>query len=158
VRFAIEEVRDLREAWTDIVPLLEGIMEYHRPWDTRTPAEGWTSRIYEVMRTEENVTFLARDEASRAVGFINGLLHKDEGIFVEPFAFVNNAFVKEHARFNGAGTALFQHFEEWARRAGAEDIRLNVNAGNALGVDFWRRAGFEPSEYVLRKSLGVTSK
>jgi GNAT superfamily N-acetyltransferase len=158
VEFVIEEIHDLRGAWPEIEPLLEGIMEYHRPWEKRTPMPGWTNRLYEIMDTIENVTFLARDESRRAVGFLNGAVHKDQGIFREPFAFVNNAFVVEQARSHGVATALLRSFEVWARAAGAEDIRLNVSAGNELGLSFWAKSGFDTHEYIMRKPIAEPTK
>ena len=149
----IEEVSDLRAAWPDIEPLIEGIMEYHRPWDKRTPVEGWTSRIYEFMNSKESITFLARDESGRALGFINGAMRSDSGIFREPFVFVNNAYVDEAARSQGVGSELMRRVEEWAHSAGAQEIRLHVSAGNELGFGFWSKFGFETSEYVMRKPL-----
>jgi GNAT superfamily N-acetyltransferase len=142
----------MRQAWPDLEPLLEGIMAYHRPWDPRTPIDGWTSRIFEFME-KEGVTFLARDASGKVIGFLNGLLRKDQGVFLEPFAFVSNAFVEEDVRSLGVGTALLLRFEAWATADGAQDIRLNVNAANDLGLSFWRKNGFQTFEYILRKPL-----
>jgi aminoglycoside 6'-N-acetyltransferase I len=152
--FYIEEVRDVRAVWPELERLMVGIIEYHRPWDARELRDDWAPRVREYLdRGPEIVTFLARNQAGRAVGFVSGYLQKDYGIFKEPFSFIDNVFVEEDNRGAGVGTALVERFEAWSKAQGATEVQLHVNAGNSLGQRFWDREGFRPSEYVMRKPV-----
>ncbi|WP_342746218.1 GNAT family N-acetyltransferase [Streptomyces pini] len=47
------------------------------------------------------------------------------------------------ARGRGVGDALVRAVEEWARKAGAGELRLSVMPGNAHAAALYRRHGFE---------------
>jgi GNAT superfamily N-acetyltransferase len=153
--FEIEEVRDIDAVWPEVEPLVLGIIEYHRPWDDRVPKlrADWADRMQEFMATsKDSVLFVARQKG-KAVGFVHGHVTRDWGIFTQDEAFIHNAFVQEDARRLGVGTALLSRFEAWVREQGVEVVQLHVNAGNALGQQFWSKAGYGPVEQVLGKML-----
>jgi GNAT superfamily N-acetyltransferase len=156
--YVIEEVRDVRAAWAELEPLIAGIIEYHRPWDARTLRRDWRERVQDYMaRGPQFVTLIVRHEAGSAVGFLSGFVERDYGIFEEPFSFIDNIFLQEDARRNGAGAALVEQFEAWSRQKGAADVQLHVSAQNVLGQAFWNREGYRPVEYILRKPLGAST-
>ena len=148
--FVIEQVEDLDAVWPEIEALLVGIIEYHRPWDARELRPDWSPRMREYMASG-CTTFLARDAAGEAVGFIEGKVTHDYGIFVETVAHVDNAFVVESHRRQGVGAQLLQRFEDWSRDQGATDLALEFAHGNDLGLSFWRKSGFEPRQLVMGK-------
>jgi ribosomal protein S18 acetylase RimI-like enzyme len=108
-------------------------------------------------RGPQFVTLIVRNEAGRAVGFLSGYVEREYGIFEEPFSFIDNIYLQEDARRNGAGAALVERFEAWSRTMGAADVQLHVNAQNVLGQGFWDREGYRPVEYILRKPLEASS-
>jgi GNAT superfamily N-acetyltransferase len=152
--FHIEEVQDLDAAWADLEPLIEGIIEYHRPWDARVLLEDWSPRIRAVMVPgPDTLVLLARDDGGNAVAFLHAVMLRDGGIFDHVVGMVENIFIAESSRGSGIGTAFMEHFEAWAKAEGAIEYRLHVNAGNELGQRFWNREGYQPAEYVMRKPV-----
>lgn len=81
------------------------------------------------------------------------------GIFVDYF------YLDDSIRGTGVGRRIFEEFSEWAKRNGAEEIRLTTNTFQAPG--FYLKQGFQiigekkspvPSDpenihYLLRKAL-----
>jgi GNAT superfamily N-acetyltransferase len=151
--YRVEEVRDVRAVWAELEPLVAGIIEYHRPWDARVLTDGWQGTIRELMAGPGQYVLAGRDEAGKTVAFLHGSFHRNNLVFDDVFVFIENIYVLEEARHSGIGTELVERFEAWAREQGATDIRLHVNAGNALGQSFWNREGFTAFEYLMRKPL-----
>jgi ribosomal protein S18 acetylase RimI-like enzyme len=149
--FVIEEVTDVSAAWPDLEPLVLGIIEYHRPWDQRVLKAGWAPIMREYMA--RCLTLIARNEAGEAVGFLSGTVGPDVGIFEGVVGHIDNAFVIESARRLGVGQALRRRFEARCRDYGAGEIRLDVAKGNALGLAFWQRSGYEVTMHAMRKPL-----
>lgn len=52
-------------------------------------------------------------------------------------------------RRRGLGTRALAAVDAWARRTGADRLRITVNTANTGGLAFWRRHGFEPVPAVL---------
>jgi GNAT superfamily N-acetyltransferase len=155
--FHIDEVGDVRAAWADLEPLIAAIIEYHRPWDSRVLADDWAGTIRELMAGPGQFVLLGRDEAKVPVAFLHGSFHRSNLVFDDVFVFIENIYVVEAARGSGIGTDLVERFETWARQQGANEVRLHVNAGNAIGQRFWDREGFRPFEYLMRKPLEGTT-
>ena len=152
--FEIEEVRDLEAAWPELEPLLIGILEYHRAWDLRPLRTDWRTRwmTYFASRSD-SIFLLAFRQDGRAVGFLNGSVVRDHGIFDQAFGDIDNAFVQEESCAKGVGTALLRNFETWCRGGGAAEVRLHVDAANQLGVQFWTKAGFQTYSFAMKKRL-----
>jgi ribosomal protein S18 acetylase RimI-like enzyme len=148
--FVIEEVTDLDAAWPELELLVLGIIEYHKPWDRRVLKAGWAPIMREYMAT--CLTLVAR-ESGLAVGFLSGTVGPDVGIFEGAVGHIDNAFVIESARRRGVGQALTERFEARCRDRGANEVRLDVAEGNALGMGFWRRSGYEVTMHAMSKSL-----
>jgi GNAT superfamily N-acetyltransferase len=151
-KFDIEVVRDLDACWAELEPLVEGIIDYHRPWDTRLLREDWSPRIKAVMVPgPDTLVLLARDSEGVPVAFVHAAMLRDGGIFDHVVGMVENIFIVERARGAGIGTAFMERFEAWAKAEGAVEYRLHVSAGNKLGQRFWDREGYSPAEYIMRK-------
>jgi GNAT superfamily N-acetyltransferase len=154
VTFEIEEVADVKEAWSDLEPLVAGIIDYHKPWDHRRLREDWRERIRDHLASAtEGLTLLARDNAGAPIAFLDGAITRDYGIFDEVVAAIDNTYVANGARGSGVGKALVGRFEAWARERGATEVRLNVQAGNTLGEEFWQARGFNTFQHRLSKPL-----
>lgn len=150
----IEIVSDLHAAWPEIEPLALGIIKYHEQFRLQPLRDDWSPRLRDYMAAQtDGITLLSRDEQGTAVGFLNGRVQRNYGIFAEITSFVDNAFVIETARSRGVGQAMLAHFEQWARANGASEVTLHVVAANQLGHGFWARAGFEIEMHVMRKEF-----
>jgi GNAT superfamily N-acetyltransferase len=151
--FEIEEVLDIEGLWPELEPLMLGIIEYHKPWDSRELRPDWAARMRKhLVVSSETVTLLARADG-RAVGFLNGNVRLDYGIYDDAIAYIANAFVEDEARGSGIGSALVARFEEWSQHRGASDLMLNVAAGNQLGIEFWNKSGFTIWGHSMVKTL-----
>ena len=148
----IEEVTDFDQRWPEIETLVLGQIDYHRAWDSRQLRDDWAHRMREFMASH-GVTLLACDGAGRAVGFINGDVARDFGIFQETTGHISNAFVVDDERRQGIGIALLERFEGWCRDQGADEIRLEVAEGNDLGLSFWHKSGYTVAMHEMRKHL-----
>jgi ribosomal protein S18 acetylase RimI-like enzyme len=151
--YAIEEVTDLDAVWPELELLVLGIIEYHRPWDQRVRKAGWAPIMREYMAG--CLTFVARDDSGRPIGFLSGTVGPEAGIFEGIAGHIDNAFVAADARGLGVGRALTQRFEAVCRAHGAAQVRLEVAVGNASGQAFWRRAGYEVTMEAMHKPLEV---
>lgn len=152
--FTIEEVTDMDAAWPEIEPLVAGIIDYHRPWDQRPLRPNWAAVMREYM-AGQCTTLLARGTGGEALGFLSGTIRTDYGIFEGIEGHIDNAFVVEHARRRGVGSALRERFEALGRERSGRDVTLDVALGNRLGDAFWRSAGYTAAMQAMRKSLEV---
>ena len=149
--FVIETVADIDAIWPELEPLLLGLIEYHQPWDNRTLKPDWATVMRSYM-SGVDMTLIARDSAGRAVGFVSGGV-SDALIFSDITGHIDNIFVAEEARGQGAGAALLSAFEAWCRERGASEVRLEVNDANERGRGFWGDAGYRVSGLEMRRLL-----
>ncbi len=49
---------------------------------------------------------------------------------------------------------LYDGFEAWCRDQGMQEVRLRVEAANALGVRTWEGLGFEPFALEMVRAIG----
>jgi GNAT superfamily N-acetyltransferase len=150
--FVIEEVTDFDAAWPELERLVMGIIDYHRPWDSRSLRHNWAPIMREYME-QRCVTLVAAGKESGLLGFLSGTIRSDFGIFEGTVGHIDNVFVVEQARGQGIGRGLFQRFEQMCLEQGAGEISLDVALGNDLGEDFWHQSGFGIQMYSMRKSL-----
>ena len=95
--------------------------------------------------------FLVAEQAGRPVGHACVLVHSppdepDEG--TDPSARLLEVYVRDPARGHGIGRRLVEAAEQFARDAGAKEIRLGVTAGNAPARALYESLGYQPE--VLR--------
>ena len=149
----IEEVTDLDAVWPELSALFLALHNYHDPWLSRRLRDDWEPRWREYIRpNDDRLILIARDEG-RAIGYYNVSIRRDYGIFDELVGFIDDAYIEPEYRSAGLGRRLLRHAEAWCRDRGAPEVRLNVIAGNKLGVRFWTLSGFELQSMTMRKSL-----
>ncbi len=89
--------------------------------------------------TENKFLVGINDQNGRLIAVIEGLRgYPAEGIF-----WIGLMLVDPAQRGQGLGTQLMAEFEDWARRQGANQIRLGVVEENTKALKFWQRLGFE---------------
>jgi GNAT superfamily N-acetyltransferase len=117
----------------------------------------WRQRWKAYLASDDRLILLARD-GDEAVGLMIAALRRDPALFVETYAHLEDAYVREPYRRAGLGSRLVARVEEWARGCGAAEVRLGVVAANDLGVAFWTKSGFAPLTYQMSKSLAGSAK
>lgn len=68
-------------------------------------------------------------------------------------AFLADFRIAEEHRGKGYARAAMAELEQWAREAGAEQIRLHVFAANERARDLYERNGFETVSLQMRKRI-----
>jgi GNAT superfamily N-acetyltransferase len=68
-------------------------------------------------------------------------------------AVIAELVVREGVRRNGLGSALLHEAEEYAREAGADELRIGVLSGNDAARRVYVRQGFAPYLETLSKTL-----
>jgi GNAT superfamily N-acetyltransferase len=81
----------------------------------------------------------------------------DDDIYVveteRRFAYVSELFVTEEARGTGAGKALLDACEAWARGRGMTVMQIGVLPANVRAEAVYRRAGYDSYAMQMRKYL-----
>jgi GNAT superfamily N-acetyltransferase len=149
----IEEVRDLDEAWPDLLALFLAFEDYNASFMERRLRPDWEKRWRESLALGPERLLLIARRGEDAVGYLNARLIRDFGLIEQTFAYVSDAFVHEEHRREGIGTSLLDVAEQWCRDRDATELRLDVWAGNEVGARFWQRSGFKVQSTTLRKSL-----
>lgn len=93
--------------------------------------------------------FLALNDADEAVGYAI-CLETYSSFLAKPTMYLEDIFVREDARTNGAGSALFTTVVELGRSRGCGRVDWQVLDWNTLARDFYRSRGAdELSEWML---------
>ena len=88
-------------------------------------------------------------------GAVVGCLHvlEDVDFFGAKHAHISVVATTADAEGSGAGRALMEHAEAWARQRGHTLLTLNVFAGNQRARRFYERGGYAPEIMKYAKQL-----
>ena len=82
------------------------------------------------------------------------LVHYEAPLFVQHrFGYIADLWSEEAYRTAGVGNQLLAKAYEWFKEQGVNRVQIEVDVKNPGGQKFWEKAGFEPFEIVMRKSL-----
>lgn len=102
---------------------------------------------------KSNFAFVAID-GNKVVGYIAGGLIKIEDYMKHcKLAEVENMFILEDYRRKGVGKRLMDEMFKWCKSNGIERIRVIASFQNILGINFYKREGFNEYNLVLEKGL-----
>jgi GNAT superfamily N-acetyltransferase len=127
----------------------------YRPLDGATiAAEYRAGRTYRGERGAETVTLVAEVDG-RVVGMADVRIAYPGGSHrPDRYGLVEELAVREADRRRGAGTALLDAAEDWARRHGCRYAVLDYNAANVEAERFYReRMGYRPAGVIVIKDL-----
>ena len=97
---------------------------------------------------------LVAEIGGEAVGFLAASIEERPGVFMErEYGHISDVYVQETRRGMGVGKALMAEALAWfeAKRVGR--IRLQTDARNTLGFEFWKRQGFHTTVLTMDKLL-----
>lgn len=97
-------------------------------------------------------TLLVAERGGAPLGFVFLERHTDY-FTLQEHGHVGILAVAQHAEGTGAGRALLEAGEAWARERGYRKLTLNVFEGNARARAVYDRLGFEPETRRYVKSL-----
>jgi len=88
---------------------------------------------------------------NRVIGYLIGVVK--EGVptsrSIKKRVVLDNMFVLEEFRDKGVGRSLVKEFISWAKREGADNLRVTAFAGNQRAIKFYRRCGFKDYNHTL---------
>ena len=88
--------------------------------------------------------------ASSAMGFITGTFFKNPH---HKIGYLDDIFVKKEFRRKGYGCRLIEEFKKWAKRKGANKLRLGVRINNKNAIKMYQKIGFEIKYYEMDKKI-----
>ena len=141
------EVRTVRAGLDDleaIVPLFDGYRQFYRQ---PTDPIGARAFLAERIKRDESVIFLAIVEGA-AVGFTQ-LYPLFSSVSMKRVWVLNDLFVAPSGRQAGAGRALLDRAERWARETGAKGLTLSTEITNVIAQRLYESAGWtKDDEFV----------
>lgn len=110
----------------------------------------WLSSI----QGDDRAIFLA-EHGNTVVGFVTVQVVRPISPLLQPLAVgrIGSVAVLERLRGRGVGSSLMNLAEEWARKNGANDMRLTVWAFNEQAVDLYKELGYEVRAFEMGKQL-----
>ncbi len=114
---------------------------------------GWKKYLRSHMAHPKKLCLVAEVDG-RPVGFLMATIEKRPPILMErDYGHISDAYVQEPNRRKGVGKALVTEALAWfeAKRVGR--VRLQTDARNTLGFEFWKRLGFQTTVLTMDKLL-----
>src|SRR2546430_8504474 len=141
------EVRTVRAGLDDLealVPLFDGYRQFYRqPSDP----DGARAFLAERIKRGESVIFVALVDGA-AAGFTQ-LYPLFSSVSMKRLWLLNDLFVAPAGRRAGAGRALLDRAERWARETGAKGLTLSTELTNATSQRLYESAGWtQDDEFV----------
>ncbi len=141
------EVRTVRAGLDDLealVPLFVGYREFYRqPSDP----DGARAFLADRIKRGESIIFLAMVDGT-AAGFTQ-LYPLFSSVSLKRLWLLNDLFVAPAGRRAGAGRALLDRAERWARETGAKGLTLSTELTNATAQRLYESAGWtKDDEFV----------
>jgi len=141
------EVRTVRAGLDDLealVPLFDGYRQFYRQ-----PSDPVGARAFlaERLKRDESVIFVAIADGA-AVGFTQ-LYPLFSSVSMKRLWLLNDLFVAPAGRRAGAGRALLDRAERWAKETGAKGLTLSTELTNATAQRLYESAGWtKDDEFV----------
>jgi GNAT superfamily N-acetyltransferase len=141
------EVRTIRAGLDDLevlIPLFDGYRQFYRqPSDP----DGARAFLAERIKRGESVIFLAIVDGA-AAGFTQ-LYPSFSSVTTQRLWILNDLFVAPAGRRAGAGRALLDRAERWARETGAKGLTLSTELTNTTAQRLYESAGWtKDDEFV----------
>lgn len=97
---------------------------------------------------------LVGEVGGQAAGFLVGGIERRPGVFMEhEVGHISDVYVQEAQRRKGMGKALVAEALAWFQEKRVGRVRLQTDARNTLGYEFWKRLGFETTVFTMDKLL-----
>jgi len=99
------------------------------------------------MDADREVVFVAETE-SNVIGYVHAEVYSL--LYWAPMVNILGLAVSSDCRRQGAGKALMQQVEAWAKEKGIEEIRLNSGGTRKEAHEFYRAIGFDDEKVQIR--------
>lgn len=97
---------------------------------------------------------LVAEAGRRPVGFLLASIELRPPILMErKYGHISDAYVQEPERGKGVGKALVADALAWFEEKRVMRVRLQTDARNTLGFEFWKKLGFQTTVFTMDKLL-----
>ncbi|MGH2478338.1 MAG: GNAT family N-acetyltransferase [Ktedonobacteraceae bacterium] len=140
-----------REFVLSLAPRLAiGIPPWRDPQKMIVTAQGWLAESIE-KHGQKTMVFVAEDELGERLGFAS--VSHSTHFTGEGQAYIGELATSEFAAGRGAGKALTQVCEQWAREQGYSILSLATGAANKQALGFYQHLGYLNEDITLVKLL-----
>lgn len=104
-----------------------------------------------IFDAEHQMTFLAKNEEHKAIGFINVSIRRDyvEGADHSPTGYLEGIYVEPEYRNKGVAKAMLQLGETWLWQHHCTQIGSDTWLRNKVSQAFHKRLGFREEEILV---------
>jgi len=127
-----------------------GIPPWRDPQKMTVTAQGWITVSIEE-HGKKTMVFVAESEQGERLGFAT--VSHSTHFTGEGQAYIGELATSEEAEGRGAGKALAQACEQWAREQGYRILSLATGAANERALGFYRHMGYQDEDVTLVKLL-----
>lgn len=114
---------------------------------------GWRTYLRGHLGKPSKLCLVAEVEG-QAVGFLVGSIERPPGVFMErEYGHISDVYVQEPYRRKGVGKALVAEALQWLDIKRVGRVRLQTDARNTLGFEFWKKLGFQTTVLTMDKLL-----
>jgi ribosomal protein S18 acetylase RimI-like enzyme len=122
-------------------------------------AEGWPDLVHtyleQSLRSEESIWLVAAGQEHLA-GFVLVEVHADSPLYRHRhWAEIVGLYVEPEARGSGVARRLMERAYVWAAARGLPRVQLYVSTPNIAAQSFYRREGFEATQFIMRRMLST---
>lgn len=139
-----------------IVVLAKQLWETEKPFDSNL-----TDNYYESTEGRESLLkdiksrkrfFMIAEIDSKVVGFVDGNIIKNDGVYREDVAYLNRIAVLNDYRGLGIGARLIDEFKLVVKENNCGAIKINAFMSNKPAVNLYKKKGFEDYSmfYMMR--------
>lgn len=138
-----------------IVNMWKELSDYHINFDDYLePSREWnkhiTSYFLKSMNKENYITFIAKTDSNRPIGFIKGEIRNTPEMFnFIATGYISELYVRDSYRGSKASEFLMLYLLNWFKGRGVSNIRLNVNSENIRAIKFYEKFGFKEVNKTL---------
>ena len=141
-----------------IVRLNTQLANYHRQIDDyykpgAQTAEGFRQFLQEIIE-DENYSVLVAVAEDKTVGYFLGMITGAKPFLSpEKTGRISDAFIEENYRNSGIGKMMFDELLQWFKAHQIEHLELSVDVRNEIGVNAWKKFGFEPFMLKMKRKI-----
>jgi len=143
----VAEIRTVRAELDDLealVPLFDGYRRFYRQ---SSDLQGARAFLAERMKRNESIIFVAVLDGT-IVGFTQ-LYPLFSSVSMARLWLLNDLFVAPEARRSGAGRALVERAERWAKETGAKGLTLATEVTNLTAQRVYEAAGWTKDDEFI---------
>ena len=141
---------DVRKCMISDAPVIRELIRQHLGYEY--PADKFEENLRKLMSSPSNIIYVA-ENGSQLLGYAHAC---DYGIiYGPPTKALSSIVVVEEYRRYGVANALMDAVEKWAKKNGAEAVRLYSGSERTDAVSFYKARGYEffKSDYQFKKML-----